>query len=312
MPLLNQVYRDPILSDISIRYRNTKFIGEQVFPTLPVDKATNYVFTFDQTNLRKPVSTYRTGYARANRIDYGLTQVPIPALREASLEIGVTDDVKDMYQAPLQPMINATNTVAEQLLIEKEAAVIAALTSAQITQTTIYTSTNQWNNYLSGGTSNPLLDVQSASTSILTASLQTPNTMVMGRQVYDALLNHPQILDRIKYTNVATPGQVRQLLADFFQVEQVLVGESVVNTAGAGLAASLSLLWGKHAWLMYINTAPAIESITAGYTLYIPEKRYVDTWYEQERKTTIIRNNDYYTQYVMGAGCIYWFQNVVA
>ena len=310
MPLPNQTYVDPILTDVSIRYTNPSFIATQVFPELPVAKDVDKVFKFDKTNLRKPASTAREGFARANRIDYGLTQISTPALVEASLEIGITNAVMDNYDAPLVPMVAATNTVTEQLAIEKEYNLAAFLNnSANLTQGTTLSSTTQWSNY-SG--SNPFGDIQTGKTTVKQNSGRNPNMICFGRQVWDQLINHPNVTDRIKYTARADQATIANALADLFAVDKVFVGEAIYNSAAPGQTDSVGFIWGKFAVIAYVADLPALETVSLGYHLFRPSERYVDTWYEQPIKTTIVRANDYYTRFLMALEAGYLIQSAVA
>jgi len=310
MPAPNATYVQPLLTDVSIRYTNDSFIAPVVFPDLPVTKDIDKVFKFDKTNLRKPASTARDGFARANRIDYGLTQISTPPLVEASLEIGITNAVMDNYDAPLVPMVAATNTVTEQILIEKEYLLANfVFSSSNITQGTTLSGGTQWSTYAS---SNPFGDLQLARTTIKQNSGKNPNTLVLGRQVWDQLVNHPNVTDRIKYTARADQATIANALGDLFGFQNVIMGEAIYNSASPGNTDVLGFIWGKYALACYIAPLPALETVSLGYHLYRPSERYVDSWYEQPIKTTIVRCNDYYTRFLMAVEAGYLITAAVA
>lgn len=305
-------YVDQALTDVSIRYSNSMFIAEQVFPNLAVPKETGVIFKFDKENLRAPQTSLRGDYARSERVDYGLSTVPYGPLLEHSIEVPVSQRLLDMYQAPLQPEINATNTASEKILIEKEVGLATYLQTAanfSASQYTTLSGTAQWSAY---STSNPFGDIQTGATTVLKNSTRAPNAVVLGRPVYDQLVNHPNVTDRLKYTARATNEEITNAIADLFGVQKVLIGNAVINTGAEGLADSLGFVWGKNAWLMYITDAPAVESVSAGYHLTLTGKKFVDKWYEQAIKTEFVRANDYYTRFVMASECIYAIYNAVA
>jgi hypothetical protein len=310
MPSLNQVYRAPLLTDAMVRYRNDNFIAEQVFPVLPVTKEQDYIFVFDKENLRAPKNSQRGLYDRAERVDYGLSQVAMPTLVERALEQPVSWKVKNQAQDPLQPEISATNNLAEKIAIEKEVALSTYLANtANVTQNTTLSGTSQWSDYTN---SHPLVAIQSAADTILQNSLKKPNVAVMGRQVFSQLVNHPDVTDRIKYTARADQATIANALADLLGVDRVYIGTAGQNTAVEGQTDSVSFIWGKNFWLMYVAPIPAIETVSAGYHLIIPEERYVDTWTEQPIKSDLVRVNDYYTRYTMAVECMYLYKNAVA
>jgi hypothetical protein len=311
MPGLNQGYRSRLLTNVMIKYRNAEFIAEQVFPTMPVKKDLNWVFVFDKENLRAPKNSTRGLYDRAERVDNNLKQVPLPPLIERALEQPVAWKFKNQADDPFDPMIDATNNVTEKLAIEKEVALAAYLAnSANVPYNVTKSGTGQWSDYT--GTSNPLKDAQVASTSILLNGFQKANTAAMGRNVLDWLVNHPAIVDRVKYNREAFGDEMEGALARALRVKKLLVGEAVYNSVQPGLTDSMSFIWGNHIWWLYVTPTPALYTTTAGYHLIIPEERYVDSWIEQPIKSDLVRANDYYTRYTFSPECIYACYNVVS
>jgi hypothetical protein len=311
MPAPQDTYKDPVLSDISVRYANSHFIADSVFPTLQVEKETGYYFVFDKENTRVPVTTKRSDFARATRVDYGLTATPYGPLTERSLEVGIPDRVMKMYQAPLQPETNATNTATEKLLLEKEVGLATDLGAAAglVTQNVTKSGTGQWSDYVN---STPFSDIRIGISTIKKGAFIAPNVAVMGQQVLDILVNHPNFVDRIKYTQTADQGTLLGALAGLLGVSKVYVGDAVQNSAAEGIADSMNFVWGKHFWLMYVAEAPAIEVVSAGYHLTLSGGRFVDKWYEQQIKTQFVRANDYYDRKIVAAEAIYAIYNAVA
>lgn len=312
MPGLSTAYRAPLLTNVMVRYRNMDFIAEQVFPTLPVDKELDYVFVFDKENLRAPKNTARGLYDRAERVDYGLKQVALPPLIERALEQQVPWKLQRQAQTPYQPMISATNNTTEKIAIEKEIALATYLAnSSNVPNNTTLSGTAQWSDYTDAA-SHPLNDVQTAHTTVLLQSTRKANTAVMGRLVYDKFINHPDIIDRLKYTQSTFAMTVDAALARLLQVDKVCIGEAVYNNTQPNITDSMAYIWGKHFWLMYVASLPALEEPSAGYHLIIPEERYVDSWTEQPKKSDFIRVNDYYTRYTFATEAIYAIYNAVA
>ena len=97
---------------------------------------------------------------------------------------------------------------------------------------------------------------------------RTPNRLALGIEVYNALKNHPAIMDRIKYTGTtANPARVNpRVLAELFEVEQVKVLESTYNAAGLGQAENMQFICdSKSALLCYATPTPQIDEPSAGY-----------------------------------------------
>jgi len=85
----------------------------------------------------------------------------------------------------------------------------------------------------------------------------------MGSYVWSALKNHPDVLDRIKYTQRGVV--TTDLLAALLDLEAVEVTQAVTNSGPEGGAESLAYIGGKHALLCYAPAAPALDHPSAGY-----------------------------------------------
>ena len=307
MPQTSDVFVDPILTNISVKYKNDQFIADMIFPEVAVQKKTGFYFTYDKSNIRIE-NTERTGVSRANRTDYALTKTAYGPLVEHSLEIPIEYDILDQYDSPLEPRTDATETVTEKILLEKEVKLATTLsTTGTVTQNVTLAGTSQWNDY---GNSNPFTDLQTGINAITRNGIMRPNTLVMGQDVWIQIINHPDFLDRIKYSQL---GKVtEESVATLLGLDDVHVSRTVQNTGVLGNADALSYVWGKNAQLLYVSKSPAIRSISAGYTLSLYGGRKVETWDEMQVKAEFVRVTDYYQQLLVAVEAIYLIKNTVA
>ena len=95
-----------------------------------------------------------------------------------------------------------------------------------------------------------------------------PNTMVVGKEVRDALVNNADILARLNggatVTNTALVTDAK--LAEIFEVENFYVMEAVKNSSVEGVAESNAFIGGKHAMLCYTPNNAGLMSPAAGLT----------------------------------------------
>jgi hypothetical protein len=95
-----------------------------------------------------------------------------------------------------------------------------------------------------------------------------PNRMLMGEAVLNALTEHPDLIDRVKFTGSnGAPAKInKQSISALFEMDtEILVPEGVQNTAAQGAAANVQDIWGKNVFLWYAPDAPSIEVPSAGY-----------------------------------------------
>jgi hypothetical protein len=305
-PTKSQVYVDPILTNISIAYQNAAYVCEKIMPLIKVAKDSGYYFVYSKAKFR-PESDNRAPSTRANRVDYGLTKATYGPIMEHALEQDIPDEVVEQADNPLDPEFDATENVTERIIISKEIGLATILQDvAQITQYTTLSGTNQWSDYAN---SDPINDVKTARQAVQSGCLKQANTMLISQYVFDILCEHPDVIDRIKYTQFGTAAE--EILARLFKVKNVIVAAAQYNTAKEGQTDSMSYIFGKHAWLLYIDPTPGIRKVSFGYTLYT-KPRKVDKWYQQPEKATFVRVSDYYQQLVVAAGAAYFIQNAAA
>jgi hypothetical protein len=249
-----------------------------VFPAVPVAKQTDFFY-------------------RYNRADWNRNSMRRRAPRTESAVAGFGTD-RDTYAAEVWSLAydiaDETRANADSFWnLDRDATLflmMKARISREVNFAARYLATGIWGNEVEGVASNPgtgeriqwnnaastpIEDVRAAKRVVQLATGFMPNRLTLGAQVYDTLLDHPDIIDRIKYgqANVGQPAIVnRTTLAALFEVDSVLVAEAIQNTAAenatAGAAAdeSTASIVGNHALLSYAPPAPSVLLPSAGYT----------------------------------------------
>lgn len=110
--------------------------------------------------------------------------------------------------------------------------------------------------------SDPIATIDAAKDEINRATGFMPNTLVLGAKVKRILRTHPDISDRIKYTQRGIADDA--ILASLFEVENVVTARSVYNSAAEGAVDAFEYIADETAmWLGYIEPNPSINSPTA-------------------------------------------------
>lgn len=306
MLVQQDVVIDPALSNVSIKFTNDSFIADMIFPVVKVSKQTGKYYIYDKSNLRID-ETARAAGSGANEIDIGLSTASF-ACDDHALKGFVADEIQEQAEAALNPLIDETEAITEKLMLDRENILATMLAdTAQVTQNTTLSGTSQWSDY---SNSDPIGDVRTARTTIHAAAFKKPNTLILGKQVFDQLCEHPQIIERVKYSQLGVVTE--ELLARIFQVEKVLIGEAGKNGAVEGQTDSLSYVWGKHAWLAYINPRIGLKSLTAGIT-FTYSVRQVKRWRDEDREGTYVRvGKDNYVHKIVAVSCLYLIKSAVA
>jgi major capsid protein E len=301
------VYVDQALSNVSIKYTNDTFIADMMLPILKVAKMTGKYYVYDKANLRVD-KTQRALGSPANEIDFGVDPTGTYSCNDHALKGFIPDQIQDQADAALNPLVDEVEAITEKLLLDRETNAANLLTSTgTMTQNVTLTGTAQWSDYTN---SDPIGDVRTARTTIHQNTFKKPNVLLLGKQVFDILIEHPAIIERIKYSQLGVVSA--ELLARVFQVDKILVGEAGSNTAKEGQTDSLSYIWGKNAVVAYVSPQIRLKMVSLGVT-FTYGVRSAKRWRDEDREGTYVRiGNDNYIQVVLVANCGYLIATATA
>lgn len=298
---------DPVLTEVSVKYSNQNLIAERVFPRMNVKEKTGYYYTFDKSNF-KIEESYRAPHARANRVDYGFSKTAYGPLTERSLEAAIDWEERDSYPVNSDIYADSVETVSERMALAHESEVATMLgDTAQVTQNVTLSGTDQWSDF---SNSDPFANIETGRAAIHASVMRDPNVLILGKQVWDKVKHHPDLIDRLSNSSVRV--LTRELLAALLEVEEVIIGDAMYNSADEGQTASMSYVWGKNAVLAVVDRNVRPKMVTVGLTLTMDGFRYVDRWTEEGTKEDFVRVNDYYDPTFVASGAAYLIKNAVA
>jgi hypothetical protein len=273
-PTPGDVHVNTPLTNISIAFLQNaaNFVSSRVFPNIPVTKQSDRYYVYERGDFNRDEMAERAPATESVGGGYKLDNTPTYFANRFSFHKDIPDEVRANADAVLNPDREATAYVTHKALIKREKLFVQKFFQAGLWGVD-YTGVSsnpsganllQWND----ANSTPIESVRAAKRSIAERTGFEPNKLVLGRAVYDALLDHPDIIDRLKYGQTA--GGVANTstsdLAALFKVEEILVMNAVENTAKEGAAASHSFIGGKNAMLVHAASAPGLMTPTAGYT----------------------------------------------
>lgn len=265
-PTISDVHVDRALTDLSVRFtqEESQFISYKVFPIVRVQNKSDKYFTYDRSywwrsdaKLRAP-GTASAGSGFVVGTDSFNAEV-------YAVHKDVDDQTRANTDAPITLDRDATEFVTMHMLQRREQAWTAAHFTTGVWSTDITvgagTSPGLWSDYING---DPIRDIRTGIITMAKNTAQKPNVLVLGPEVWDKLQDHPDFLDRIKYTQFGqTPESI---FATLFGVDKVYVAWSVKNTAAEGVTASYDFNFGKNALLLYVPRSPGLNTPASGYT----------------------------------------------
>lgn len=277
----------PVNTSIAQGWQNSAFIGMDLFPRVGVGLRAGKIITFGKDQFKQYTNMQRSPGSRTPRVqfgfgtaDYGLVDYSIEGtlpkeIREEQLSAskGFTIDGAAMA------ISNAMDIIGLRLEIQ-QADLATNLNNYPSSNKITLSGTSQFSDYT--GTSNPIKVVEDAKEAIRQQIGKQPNLVRMGPAVFNAIKQHPVIVDRMKYTgrDVATTD----LLASLFGVASVAVGEAIKSSD----SDVFSDVWGKHMVLAYTELGGLAERgrPSYGYTYNLDGYPMAETaYYEDNIKT---------------------------
>jgi hypothetical protein len=258
MPASSSLYASRVLSQIAVDFKNREYVADRILTPVSVPNLMGKYLVWDQGVTFKEPQTKMAQDATPNMLDLKATQSSFSL--EVHAQAAFVDPL-EVSQAP-EAQVRAMKVakLANAILMRRELDVAAQLTSTSVlTSNTTLAGVNQW----SDQTSDPIAAILAQQDALP----RRANKFIAGRDVITKLRTHTKILEAIKYTQT---GGVAPLtaLADLFEVDEIIVGDAFKDTAGEGLTASKSRIWGKDAILAYVDSSPPsplMDQPTLGY-----------------------------------------------
>jgi len=326
MPLLtpSNVHLDQPLSNLTLAYVQSQdtFIADKVFPTVGVARQSDKFYIYDRANMNRSGDVKKLApRTEVNRIGMAISN---DAYYADVYGLGMDFDEQTIANEDevLEIRSAGAETLMMRLLIDREERFADTFFKASV-WTTDVTPANLWSDYTN---STPLTDV---TIGLRSAQLKSgglkPNTMVVGKEVRDILINHPDVLARLNGgSTINNPALVTDgKLAEIFGVENFFVMEAVKNSAVEGLAESNAFIGGKNALLCYTPRNSGLMTPAAGMTfawnsvpgvsnLGVTVESYSDDALKRQQVAEHIQVKMAYDMKVVGPDLGYFFEAVVA
>lgn len=306
---------NPALTGMVIAYRNRRLIADDVMPRVPVGTKD---FKYHELPLADAFTVPKTLVGRKGtplKVEFGMVE------RTGSVDDhGLSDDVPqdDITQAQamrqqgasFDPMATAAMNVADLIALGREARVAARVFSPAsylASQRVVLSGTSQW----SDPASNPI----TAITDALDVPIIRPNVCVMGRTAWTKTSRNPALVKAANRSSGDSGMITRAEFAEMFELEEVLVGESFINTARPGQAAAMARAWGPHVSFFHRDTLAgtgagrATFGITAQWGNRVAKTKYDDTIGLRGAQNVLVGES--VAELITGSPLGFFFENAV-
>lgn len=223
------------------------FIAQLVCPVMDVAKASGNFGIIPIEQLLQNRDTQRAPGSGYQRGKYTFKPATF-ATAEHGAEEPVDDNEAELYRSYFDVEQIAAARALDAVLrgLEQRVAALYFSTATFTGALTVAAAST----YLKANwaTATPIDDVETAVQQVWANSGLWPTSLILDRHVYRNMRNCQQIIDRVKYSGFINPTAkdiTPNVLAEVFDLQEVIVAGEGQNSADEGQAASISTIWDK-------------------------------------------------------------------
>lgn len=272
------------------------YIGTRVLPIFQTQLQSG---SFGKVTLESLLE-HSTGTNRAPTSGYYRRQLEFTddtyATQEHGLEELMDDREVAMYGNFFDATALATARAVNSILTAHEIRVANA-----VMDTGFYTGAyaqalgnGTWN----GAASTPLADIEAAWRKHRTNTGMAPNALIINEIAFRTLREHPDVIARVEAAGSGDQARARDVnlaqLSAVLDIDRIIVGGSMQNSANPAAAASLADVWPKHALICRVAETNDMREPCLGRTFHwagdgSSEGGRIETYREEATRSTVVR-----------------------
>jgi hypothetical protein len=319
-PTPGAVHVDGLLTDFSVGFvqSNDKFVADKVFPLVPVMKRSDRYATYNQSDFQRDDVAVRAQGSAANRVGFRTDNTNTYFCDEFALEFAVDDQVRSNQDGPYNVDEDAVKFLAQKMLIRRELDFVTKFMSTQ----ELWDGSSDGSNLISGtdftawsnAASTPIEDILKEQSLVESKTGFLPNKLVLNRLVWNDLMQHPDIVDRVKHTSDAPISQ--GIVARLMGLDEILVASAISSTNAEGMANAGSYIVKDNALLVYSPSSPSLMTPSGGYTFawsgLLAGANYgqvIERYRDDRSVSDVFRIRSAWDQKIITAACGVVFEN---
>lgn len=261
-----EAHHDEVLNNLSVMYANDDYIGSHLMPVVQTGGALsgNY-FTYNKRDRFAYPDDDMSDRTEANEINQGRSK-GVYALTSRALKEYLDQLTLQNQNAPLNEMVDVQQNVLEGMAFKREMRQAAILCNAANygAQTVALTGADKWND-ASGG--NPGAVVDTAMATIWRGRGPGMTIGFTSLAGHNALKRNPKLLDTFKGAGTRPGFATREMIMEYFELDDYVVGKARKDTANEGQTAAYSRIWADVFGIVRVAKNPGLRNAAFGYTL---------------------------------------------
>lgn len=277
MPTQADLHVNVPLTNVSVAYMQSadSYIADKVFPRVPVQKQSDLYWKYSKSDWRRTDVKRRAPSTETPGVGWN-----VDTDQYFCHVYGVHKDIDDQLRANADSNFNldrdSTEFITNQMLLKRDIDWVNSYfkTGVWATERTGVAAAPGAGQFLQWdqAASDPIGDVARYMIEFRRLSGFAPNVAILGAHVMQALKQHPDIIDRIKYTQKGIVTE--DLIATLFDVDELYVsyatvssGPQMTDARQQDAAATFDFIGSSDSVLFaYAPNSPSLMTPAAGYT----------------------------------------------
>ena len=255
------------------------YVATSIFPICPVTFSTGYYYVYNKGDLARDHVQKKPKFGKVAPIQIGHTDASYHCDVYQAIygidQIGAQNYQRANVPPSIDPRRTANRVITDQQLLHLDLKFANNFFKSGVWA-------NEFEGIASGGTtpggsqfikfsdanSDPIRFFDARIRQIRLDGRRRPNRLTLGYDTFLALKEHPDLLERVKYTgSTATPAQVNErVLAELFGIDEVKVLYAAYNASEEGQEDDMQFICESDgALLSYTTSTPLIDEPSAGY-----------------------------------------------
>lgn len=255
------------------------YVATSIFPICPVDLSMGYYYIYNKGDLARDNVQRKPKFGKVTPAQMGHTDASYRCEVDQIIvgidQIGAVNYQRSNVLPSIDPKRAKNQFVTDQMLLHLDITFANSFFKSGVWA-------NEFTGIASGGTapsgsqfiqfsdanSDPIKFFDARKRQIKLEGRRMPNKLTLGYDTFLALKEHPDLLERVKYTgSTANPAQVNErVLAELFGVDEVKVLYAAYNAAEEGQEDDMQFICEPDgALLSYTTPSPRIDEPSAGY-----------------------------------------------
>jgi hypothetical protein len=290
---------------------NRGFVGLEAMPIFEVPEQSADYPILPIEALIKTKDTRRAPRGQYNRGDWEF-ETATYSCEEHGWEEPIDDAEANLYSRYFDAEMIATEIAVDSILRNHEVRVAALLQANAITADV----GTAWN---TSSTCTPRANIETAREAMRAGYGILPNAVVMSYKVFRTVLNSTELKSALQYTNpieVGSEEAQRRILGQYFGLD-VLVGSGQRDGAKKGQAYSLADIWDDESvhLIRRSDGSQRLREPVYGRTFLwfgdSPQSVVVETYREEDKRSTIVRARQNVDEAIIFAGAAYRLGNII-